>query len=294
MNEMNNAGISECMTLSHNLGIIYAEESKRGLTHPFFILILDAFKKEAESLGYDITFISPGAIRNGTGYLKRCHECHLDGVCLVCVNFESPEVRELIEGDIPCVTIDHLFRRVPAVLSDNETGVQRLMEYAIHRGHSRIAFIHGHNNSIVTRTRLRQYYSVMDYYKLPVPAEYVREGLYDDVGLTRKIVRELLSLPEPPTCILLPDDISYLGALNATRELGLRVPEDISFAGYDGIPLTQTLTPKLTTIHQSSDEMGRKAARKLIQLIEDPGTVKPVPTIFPVELIKGETIENIL
>ncbi len=273
-----------------SLGIIYAEESGRGLTHPFFILILNAFKQEAEARGYDITFIHPAVIKDSTACEEYCRKSHLGGVCLVCVDFDLPGVRALVESDIPCVTVDHMFRHVPAVLSDNETGVQKLVEYAISRGHTRIAFVHGHNNSIVTRTRIRQFHNVMSYHNLPVPEEYIREGLYDDIGLTRNIVRELLTLPDRPTCILLPDDISYLGAQDAARELGLRIPTDIAFAGYDCIPLTQTLEPRLTTIRQSTDEMGTTAAQMLIELVEKPGRVKRFPRILPVELVAGGTL----
>ena len=270
-----------------NLGILYADESGRGLTHPFFVLILDAIKGEAASRGYDITFIHPGEDED---YVERCRRGNIDGVCMVCVDFRAPRFKALAESGIPCATIDHIYKRVPAVLSDNETGVQKLVEYAIKKGHRRIAFIHGHDNSIVTRTRINQFNNTMTYHNLPVPPEYLREGLYDNISLTRKIVLELLQLPERPTCILLPDDVAYLGALDAAREMRLRIPEDIAFGGYDGIPMTQAMTPKLTTIRQSCDDIGRMAARRVIDLIESPDTASRKPTIFPIELIEGGTI----
>ena len=276
-----------------SLGIIYAEESRKGLEHPFFALILNAFKQEAEAHGYNITFINTNSAAAGGSCLEQCLLSHVDGVCLVCVDFENPEIKELVKGDLPCLTIDHLYRRVPAVLSDNESGVCKLVEYAIRQGHSRIAFVHGHNNSIVTRTRIHQFQSVMDFYNLPVPPEYMREGLYHDIELTRRIVKELLTLPERPTCILLPDDISYLGAQSAAWELNLRIPNEISFAGYDCIPLSQELKPKLTTIRQSSDRMGREAARRLIGFIENPQTATLNPSIFSVDLIEGETVAKL-
>ena len=211
----------------------------------------------------------------------------------MCVDFATPEVRELAAGDLPMVTLDHIYRGVPAVLSDNETGVQKLVEYAINKGHRRIAFIHGHNNSVVTRTRIKQFYNTMAFHALPVPDEYVREGRYDEVGLTRKLVTELLSLPERPTCILLPDDISYLGAQDAARDMGLSVPREISFVGYDGIPLIQTLRPRLTTIRQDGEQLGQALARLLIQAIEHPGNSRHMPTIFPVEFLEGGTVAEV-
>lgn len=273
-----------------NLGILYADESGRGLTHPFFVLILNAIKAEAASRGYDITFIHPNP---GESCVERCRAGNVDGVCMVCVDFRAPQFKALAESGIPCATVDHIYKKTPAVLSDNETGMQKLVEYAIGKGHRRIAFIHGHNNSIVTQTRISQFRNTMAYHDLPVPPEYLREGQYDDIPLTRKLVLELLSLPERPTCIMLPDDMTYLGAMEAAMKMNLRVPEDISFAGYDGIPMTQALKPRLTTIRQSSEDIGKMAADRLIDLIESPDTASRKANIFPVELIEGGTVGTV-
>ena len=61
-------------------------------------------------------------------------------------------------------------------------------------------------------------------------------------------------MPDRPTCILAPDDFAALGVIRAIRRRGLRVPEDISVAGYDGISISQTLVPKLTTVRQNSEK----------------------------------------
>ena len=221
---------------------------------------------------------------------EHCRRGGIDGVCMVCLDFRAPQFKALAESGIPCVTIDHIYKRVPAVLSDNETGMQKLVEYAIKKGHRRIAFIHGHDNSLVTSTRVSQFHNTMAYHDLPVPPEYLKQGLYDAIGLTRKLVLELLRLPERPTCILLPDDVAYLGAQEAAWEMNLRISEDIAFGGYDGIPLTQAMSPRLTTIRQSSEDIGQTAAKRLIELIESPEAASRKPTIFPVELIEGGTI----
>jgi len=274
---------------SYNLGVIFHDENGKGLLHPFFSTLINAFKNEAESRGYDVTFINHELGLKMT-YLEHSRFRKVDGVCLVCIDFVTDEVTELVNSGIPCVTVDHLFRRVPAVLSDNENGVNMLVDYAVGLGHRRIAFIHGHNNSVVTRTRITQFRTAMDYHCLAFPEEYLQSGLYADIELTREIVLRLLKLPERPTCILLPDDFCYLGAQDAAREMGLSIPEDISFAGYDGIELTQTLRPALTTVQQDSDFIGRECARKLTFQVEQPGSRFNRVVIHPVKLLEGGTI----
>lgn len=275
---------------THNLGMVFHDENAKGLTHPFFAEMLNAFKSEVEAQGYDLTFINQNIGQDGMSFLEHCRYRGVDGVCLACLDFMTKEVAELVASGIPCVTVDHRFDNVPAVLSDNENGVHMLVDYAASMGHRRIAFIHGHNNSVVTSTRIAQFYSAMEYHQLPIPKGYVRSGLYNEIDLVRGIISELLSLPERPTCILLPDDSCYFSAQEAMQEAGLRIPEDVSFAGYDGIALTQALRPQLTTIHQNSGAIGRECARRLIDVVENPETASRKPSIFPVRLIKGGTV----
>jgi len=95
-------------------------------------------------------------------------------------------------------------------------------------------------------------------------------GIYRDPETTAILTRQLLNLKERPTCILFPDDFSCIGGINAIKQYGLRIPDDISVAGYDGILLSQFLEPKLTTIRQDTETIGRSAAEKLIAMIENP------------------------
>ena len=87
------------------------------------------------------------------------------------------------------------------------------------------------------------------------------------------------------------DDYSYIGGLNAITEAGLRVPEDISAVGYDGIHLARIL--KLTTYSQNTQDLGRIAAERLIQLIEHPKTAQPTRILVPGGLLEGASVKEI-
>ena len=274
---------------SYNLGVLFVDDNISGLTHPFFAAVLNAFKAEAERHGYDITFINHNIGTMEMTYLEHCRYRNVDGVCLACVDFYSNEVAELTASTIPCVTIDHLFEGCPSIISDNLNGIHLLVDRAVALGHTRIAYIHGQRNSLVTENRIKGFYRAMEYHGLPVPKAYVRQGRYDDAEDIHGHIRALLALPEKPTCILLPDDASYFGALEVLREKGLRVPEDISLAGYDGVRSIQVVRPRLTTVRQDSAAMGREAAKRLINLILHP-TEPCDPVLIPTELMEGETM----
>ena len=104
------------------------------------------------------------------------------------------------------------------------------------------------------------------------------------------MTEELLDLRVPPTCILYPDDTAYIGGRNEIYRQGLRIPEDISAAGYDGIDRSQILRPRLTTLKQNADLMGSSAARELVQAVEQGKDYIPRRIIIPGQVLPGETV----
>lgn len=278
---------------TQSIGVLFADEAMSGLTHDYFSRVLDSFKRTAEKNGYDITFINSCRNREGRmSYLEHCRYRRFDGVVLACIDFHDPEVVELVQSDIPVVTIDYLFNDKIAVMSDNVGGIRDLLEYIYRRGHRRIAYIHG-AESAVTRARLTSLYREVEKLGLDLPDEYVREAAYRDTLTAYRMTNELLDLPNSPTCILYPDDFAAFGGINAIRERGLLIPEDISVAGYDGISAAKHLEPRLTTVQQDAEQIGCVAARELVSLIERPKTTIVEQIIISGEVIEGQTVADL-
>lgn len=274
---------------SFNLGVLFQEERGTGLTHSFFASVLEGFKSEAGKHGYDITFINHNIGWNGMTYLEHCRYRNVDGVCVVCANFYSPEVVELVASDIPAVTIDHAFSNRSCVLSENVEGMKALVEYAASLGHRRIAYVYGEKAS-VTESRITGYYRGLASSGIEADPAYLLESVYDSPEAGRSAIMHLMALPEPPTCVLLPDDHTALGALDAAAELGLRVPEDLSIGGYDESRIAGLTRPRLTTVAQDGWRMGTQAALYLIERIEHPRTAGSKTGMIPTKLVKGESI----
>ena len=277
---------------TYNIGVLFVDEAQSGLTHEYFAAVLDSFKKEAERRGYDITFINRNVGKKATTYLQHCQYRGVDGVVIACVDFNDPQVLELVNSRLPVVTIDHVFNNRAAVVSDNVRGMEELVRYVYAKGHRRIAFIHGEHTA-VTENRLTGFYRACDALGLEIPEEYVREGVYHDPDRCAELTRELLQLPQPPTCILMPDDFSSIGGGNAIRRMGLRLPEDVSAAGYDGIQLASVMNPSLTTYRQDTAAIGKTAAAKLIELIEKPRTALVDRILIPGRLIEGSSVRGV-
>ena len=275
--------------MTHNIGALLVDDFNSGLTHPFFAHVLESFKMETERRGYDITFINHNVGQEKMSYVEHCRYRNLDGVVVACVDFEQEEVLELVQSSIPVVTIDHVFNNCSSVVSDNAGGMQELVEYVIGKGHRRIAYIHGKTSS-VTRSRLVGFYKALEAHGIVVDERYIREAAYQDGMACARETEKLLSLPQKPTCILYPDDYACIGGLNAISKMGLSIPEDISIAGYDGIPLLQQMSLKLTTFGQDMSMIGRAAASKLIDLIERPKTTVESITMVSGKVLPGMTV----
>lgn len=275
---------------TYHLGVLFVDERRSGLAHEYFSSVLESFKVEAESHGYDITFINHNVGGRPTSYLQHCRYRGVDGVVIACVDFNDPRVRELVESGIPLVTIDHVFNNRLAVVSDNVSGVEALVHYVYEKGHRKIAFLHGERTS-VTENRMIGFYRACEELGLEIPPEYIRECVYHDPDRCAQVTREILELPDRPTCILFPDDYSYIGGMNALNNAGLRVPEDISAVGYDGIHLARVL--QLTTYSQDTKALGATAADRLIRLIEHPKTTLPEQISIPGYLVEGASVRQI-
>ncbi len=278
---------------SHNIGVLFVDEAQSGLTHDFFSRVLDSFKVTVENYGYDITFIlSKKNHFDEMTYLEHSRFRGFDGVVIACVDFDDAEVLELMQSEIPVVTIDYTFNKTISILSNNIRGMQELTQYIVNQGHRRIAYIYG-EDSAVTTNRLSGFYITLEHNGIRVPEEYVVEGKYRNIAEAERLTNELLDLPEPPTCIMYPDDFACIGGINAIRARGLSFPEDISIAGFDGIPIATQMEPAITTVLQNTTGIGKCAAEKLISLIEKPKTTVIDQIVIDTQLYEGKTVAKL-
>lgn len=261
-------------------------------THEYFSRIATSIQSVLENAGYDIVPIHSNRENDIGSYREYCRYRGYDGIIVMSAGFDDAQLVDLVTSNIPLVTVDYAFNNRSAVLSDNEQGMNDLVRYICSQGHRRIAFIHG-EDSTVTRVRIASFYKAIEELGIMESEVYVREGFYNAPECSAKITEELLNLPLPPTCIIYPDDFSYIGGMNQIRKQGLKIPADISVAGYDGILLSEVLQPNLTTIKQDTEGMGYYAATMLLEAIEKPRTYISRHITRPSRLLTGGSIADI-
>ncbi len=277
---------------TYNIGVLFNTLSNLGLKNEYFAYILEAFKDEAARAGYDITFIEHNIGRRKMTYLEHCQYRHFDGVCIVCADYENEEVVKLVNSEIPVITIDYAFQKAYSIISDNYGGMKQLTNFIIRQGHRDIAFIYG-VNTLVTRNRIDGFTDALEENGIRVTKEYLRESLYRNSLMTEEQALKLLQLPNRPTCIIAPDDTSAMGVVSAIRKSGLQVVKDISIAGYDGVDMQQFIGVKLATVKQEREAIGKEAAKKLIQMIEDNIETSQNTIFMKQTLIVGNSVRKI-
>jgi len=279
---------------SHVIGVfLETGEGHPDLQHPFFHEVLGGLKQRVGAEGFDLLLFASERPGNGYGphsYLKRARHHSVDGVALIGLRPEDPEVRRLVRAELACVGIDMELEgpKAEVVMSDNEAGARAAVEHLAALGHRRIATITGMLDSRPGRDRLRGYRAAAHAAGLVDRAEYVAYGdFYAESG--REAAARLLALSEPPTAIFAAADMMAIGAVRAAAELGLSVPQDVSIVGFDDIQLAAHVNPPLTTLRQDKLGLGAAAGEALIARIAGDGDRPPL-RILPVELIvRGST-----
>jgi LacI family transcriptional regulator len=172
---------------------------------------------------------------------------------------------------------------LPAVIATNYEGTLAAMDHLIRLGHRRIGHITGILDLRSACQRLQGYRDALAAAGIPVDEALICEGDYDtDTAVLR--ARELLALPDPPTAIFAANDMTAVGIYQAAKEMGVRIPEDLSVVGFDNLPLTSLLLPPLTTVDQHITELGEYATEMALKL------VKGEPLEENLHIIKTEII----
>ncbi|USB34004.1 LacI family DNA-binding transcriptional regulator [Paenibacillus sp. YPG26] len=276
---------------SWTIGMLFIEPAGSGIRHPYFGGVIDGFKKVATSKGYDLMFISKDIGGRKSGYLEHCKIRGVDGIIVILPDNADPYFHELMDSSIPMVMLDQYSATHSTISSDNIQGGVMAVEYLYSLGHRRIAHISGGLDTFAGEKRHEGYKMALNKLGIPLNPEYVAEGPADySVESGYWAMRKVLGLEELPTAVFAAGDNLAVGAIQAIREQGLRVPEDISIIGFDDIEMAQFLTPALTTIRQDTYLLGSRAADMLISTIEGAHTVQD--EILSTELIVRDSCQR--
>jgi LacI family transcriptional regulator len=210
----------------------------------------------------------------------------VDGIILTASTAESEFLKEISSPHAPVVLVNRTVAGYPAdqVSSDNIGGGKQVAEYLLRSGRHRIALIGGIPRASPIRDREQGFRETLRRAGIELPAHYYQCTETFSHASGQEAATRLLELSSPPDAIFCVNDVLALGAIDAARALGVRIPEELWIVGYDDIELASWGAYELTTVRQPMEEMVAHAIKLLLSKIAN--RHKPLENMcFPNELV---------
>jgi len=264
----NNSAIHLKKGKSRIFGIIIPD-----ITNPFFTELIRSFEGVLVEHGRELlvanTDFHSSRVQIST---RRMLLRRVDGVAILASELETDMLESLVQNQIPVVTADYYrtARGVSDIVVDFGPGMSQLIAHLKDLGHRQVGFIGGTPGLVTSRSRMEAFLDAVVRQGLTSREGWMVEGNYRIDGGS-EAMEKILSQPEHPTAVVTVNDLTAIGALRTAHEKNLRIPEDISIAGCDDIPMSDVVFPPLTTMRIARNEYAQKLFEALSALEENPG-----------------------
>ena len=267
------------------IGFVIRQSPDQAFADYFLPQVLSGLSRAVSAQNYHI-LIEPIPPEDQTGaYTRLIRERHVDGIVLSGPRFDDQELLRIHAEGAPVVLMGQLPNTdLPFVDVDNVGGAETATRHLIALGHRRIALITNADPDYTASVdRLAGYRRALEAADIPYDESLVRYGDFTSRGGATAMT-SLLRLKPPPTGVFVASDTGALGALQAIRNNGLRVPEDLAMVGFDDAPPSEFIEPPLTTIRLPAYGLGWAAADMLMRLVVGEQIRQPA-VILETELI---------
>lgn len=265
------------------------------ISNPFFPAIARGIEDRAQERGYAVLLCNTyeDLARERT-YLDLLRKRMIDGLIFATIGSNTRHLRTLRDERLPVVLVARGVDGVPidAVLVDNFRGEFEATSHLISLGHRRIVHIAGPASLHVAAERRRGYLRALEAAGVPEQDAVVAEGDFSSDG-GREAARALLKQNRPFTAVAAANDLMAIGAMEALRHAGKRVPDDVAVVGFDDITFASLVSPALTTVAQPKYRMGQLAMDRLLELM-DGSDAGPRQTVLPPKLVVRESCGAVL
>lgn len=250
------------------------------IQNPFFTSVLQSIERVLESGQYGLLLCnSDEQPEREQTHLTTLSADNVAGIILAPTRGDAFRYQAVIDSGIPLVVIDREVQGLKAdclTINNFSAGIMAV-NHLVEAGHKRIGLITGPGHATTANQRRAGYLAGLGKAGLPVNSQYIKEADFKHRGGYRAM-HELLRLPEPPSAVVVSNNLMTLGALQAINEKGISVPQDMALLGFDDMPWATSLRPPLTVIAQPTLALGEYAAQLLIARLNDPS--RPFQTVI--------------
>jgi LacI family transcriptional regulator len=275
------------------IGLLVPRSAAKSLADPFIASIIRAVFEASAQQGYFGLLALMTADMEPGFYDRILRSRHFDGVIMFSSDIDDPILPLLIKDGGPLVLIGRhpYFLNVKSVDVENREGAREAVAHLIGLGHRRIGLINGELQMEAAQARRDGYKQALLEAGIGIDAELMVEGFFSEAASYAAML-QVLDLAQPPTAVFAASDTMAIGAMDAIRDRGLRVPDHVAMIGYDDLPLAANATPPLTSVHQPVSDMGAHAVRVLVEQIkgQGPGTSVRLPAHLVVRESSGGAV----
>ena len=260
------------------------------ITNPYYSNIIAGIAQGAQENGYSyFLFNTEGKREMDEQILERLEKRQADGAILLAAELGADWINKYAREYpiVQCSEFDPDYN-IPHVSINNYQAARDAMEYLIAKGHTRIGTISSKNRFFSTVERMRGYRDALKEAGLPVNEEYIGYAQWDDFKAGSKTAYSILDREDRPTALFCIADILALGAIASAKELGLRVPEDLSVIGFDDVQYTTMFHPYVTTVVQPCFKIGYHALNLVCGMINRKEELKNI--VLPHHLAFRESV----
>lgn len=269
------------------IGLVLPHSFRAFFTDPFFPHLLQGIAQGCNQYDQTLSLFLVATEEDEEKIFSRVSQSGmLDGVILQAGHHGDPMAGRLANANIPLVFAGRPFQsNVSYIDIENVEGAYNAVAHLIRLGYKRIATITGPAHSTAGIDRKKGYLNALNDRDRDIDEALIVEGDFSERGGYHAMQT---LLPEKPDAVFAASDIMAVGAMRATQEAGLAIPDDVAFVGFDDLPLPISPEPPLTTIRQPVYRFGVTAVETLIDLINN-GTEPPRRIIMSTELIVRES-----
>ena len=271
-------------------GLLMESLSEASRSEGFYTRIVSGIEDTAYELGYQVLLHVYRPDIDPINSLRELMGREIDGLVIANDGDVTPKViRKITEAGVPMVLIEN-YQSFPihSLTADNFTAGRVMTEYLIDLGHRRIGGIGGPNKYSSLSDRMRGHQIALIEHGLPVDACLQPAPVSGNPRKGYVQMQHLLALPEPPTAVFTVSDRAAFGAMDAIKDAGLRIPDDISVVGIDDVRDSAFSTPPLTTFSVPKYDLGRRSVYILHDLINGKA-IPPSKTVLLGKLVERES-----
>ena len=241
----------------------------RDLSGPYTLEVARGIVDAADDLGINVV-TGTTAHRSISQWLQECVALGAAGMIIVISMLAEDDQRRIVEQGLPVVLIDPLSapsHDIPSIGVTNWSGARDAVQHLLGLGHTRIAMIAGRSHSLTGAARLHGYRAALEEAGIPYDPGLVRSTDFD-YGESLAASLQILRSADPPTAVFAASDAQALGVLEAARQEGFAVPDDLAVMSFDDTMVAAMACPPLSAVRQPFAELGHEATRVLMRLAE--------------------------